>query len=347
MKIKNLSSLLLSSLVICSCSQPTAITLRDNSETKNPVVSDTSTTPSSTDKAKEEALVTNNVQLTQKINGIDNPIGPENIESVEVAGKIINVSDIKIVKSTFSTKADTNTLGLEYLGNGNFKLSSNSELSKLNSLVLKFNLLNSKNPLILPLLKGFADNIRASYDPSTGNLFGGTLNKDGLIDKNKPVFSSDGNKFTIQEAEGKESVFDTGILVKSQELPKPEQEKSLSLEAKSESYKKVENNTKPVNSFSSYVGLWVFSGFGQKIVVNVTDLGKGAFSAKTKIDKEYSANGDYAEGAESITAKASGLVFDLKLVGNNQLKLTLKESKIKQVASFNGISVNLDRVNRE
>lgn len=348
---------LASSICISNCANPS--TLKQNDKIDN-TTKKTDVDVSTIKKEEKITLKETNIQFTQKIDGVDNPIAPENITSVEIGNKIIEAKDIKIVINKFNTKAVNDDITVNYLGSGRFKFNFKSEnLAKFDNSSVKFNLAKFKKTVEVPLLKGILDNnIRMSYDSSTNKTSGGIADKDGSIDKTKPIFNIENDKFILQEFDGKETIFG------SKDFIKPESTSIKPQNTINEQIEKVNKAVPPPNPFYPYVGSWAFdftaSGFGvpgyndlsgQRLTVTFIDLGNSKFKVIMKsfdlvgntVSDDFVNTGSYAD-LETVFVSVALIDWNIKLSGDNVLKATLKDTLMEKYRPYKGISFDLQRV---
>ena len=211
-----------------------------------------------------------------------------------------------------------------------------------------------------PLLKELIDNnLRLSYDPVKNKVFGAVSDKDGNIDKSKPIFNIENNKLIFQEFNGKESIYDI------KDFLKPEKITLQPKEYVNEQIEKLNKEIPPPSPFYPYVGSWAFNfsakafgipGYnetsGQRLTVTFIDLGNSKFKMVIKsfdlvgnaTSEDYPATGSYSNPSESIFASFGGNDWDIKLIGDNLLEAKLKFSLIPQYKPFQGFMFSLPRV---
>jgi hypothetical protein len=346
-------SFLLCSIYVSSCTTPSNVKNIDTTKKSEKIVVE----------SKEESinsLKETNVQFTQKIDGIDNPIAPEDIKSIEINDKIIDIKNIKISTEKFTTKATSEENFIQYLGSGKFKFNLVG-LKILNSknTTIKFNLASNKL-VSFPLLKDiFDNNIRISYDSSNNKVYGGIFNNDGSINKTKPIFFIENNKLIVQESDGKETVFD------SKDFTKPEKVSNMNQKHVDGQIEKINTSVNTPSPFYPYVGSWKIDflakdfnipGYNneskQRLTVTFNDLGNLKFKSLTKsfdvsgsaVSADYTSEGSYTAPIESFVAFIAGSDWEVKLIGENLLSAKLKATLLTQYKPFIGFTFQLTRV---
>jgi len=346
-------SFLLSSMYVSSCTTPSNVKSIETTKKSESVVVE----------SKEESinsLKETNIQFTQKIDGIDNPITPEDIKSIEIDNKIIDIKSIDISTTKFTTKAIEEGRFIQYLGSGKFKFNL-AGLTILNSksTILKFNLASSRS-VSFPLLKDiFENNIRISYDSSNNRVYGGIFNNDGSINKTKPIFFIENNKLILQESNGKETIFD------SKDFTKPEKVSNMNQKHVDGQIEKINTSINTPSPFYPYVGSWKIDflakdfnipGYNnqskQRLTVTFNDLGDSKFKSLTKsfdisgsaVSADYTSEGLYTSPIESFVAFIAGSDWEVKLIGENLLSAKLKATLLDQYKPFIGFTFQLTRV---
>lgn len=294
----------------------------------------------------------NTVTLSMKADGAANPVGPEDLTSVVVAGVTIPASEIQFKTSPFKTQAESSSdYQVAYEGAGKYHV-VNKKTGKVleNRALIVFNLVNAKDPMIVPVLQGILENnVKMTIDLATGNIFGGITRPDGTVDDTKAVFKigTDG-KMTVTEPGGKQSVFARNDS-SSTNLPDPENVVELTAEEVQAQLGSVAAEIPAAGPIVDYVGLWLYSGLGQKIISQLKDVGENKFSGSVTINgTAYSGLGDYnpAGKNETLTLKVAtdSMHIEIAKVGNNALTLTLKSTSNEQYKTFQNVPVNLQRV---
>ncbi|MFN8575468.1 MAG: hypothetical protein U0354_01300 [Candidatus Sericytochromatia bacterium] len=346
---KNLNFILASTLLLSSfaCTTPTN-TSTDKKDSTTVDNKNNSTTPSTNVQSNLSTKLT----FTQKQNGVENPVGPEDIKSIVVNGVTIPASEI-VIKSGFSTKAEASSdYQVTYEGAGKYTVLNKKTTQAIeNNAIIAFNLLNSKDPIALPILKGVLDgNLRITYDIATGTFFGGITKEDGTIDNTKPVFksSSDG-KLVITEPSGNQNTFDKAKLSESTNLPTPQKTVTLTKEEVQKQTEEVKANVSSESPIANYIGLWLYNGLGQKIILTLKDKGQNKFQASATVAGElYSGEGEYNPNGknDTLTLKVDKdqMHIEVAKVGDNALTLTLKSTSNQKLKPFQGAPVNLNRV---
>lgn len=339
--IKSLSLVLITAF-INGCTATTVVT-SPNTDTKTPTQNSSQATNPVTQNNSYS------VSLSSNMNGVENPIGPENLQSIQIDGVTIPASEIKF-GSGFSTKATSSDYEVTYEGAGKFSVVNKSTGKVLqNRALIIFNLLNSKTPLILPILQGiFENNIKMSIDLATGNIFGGVQKEDGTLDNTKPVFKigTDG-KLTISNPDGKQEVFSRND-ANSTNLPDPEKTVTVTTEELKKQFDEVVSQTSQTSAIANYVGFWLYEGLGQRIYLQIKDAGQNKFDASATVaGKKYTGQGTYNPTGknDTLTLKVPDdqMHIEMQLLGANALQLTLKSTSNNDVKTFVGVPVNLQR----
>lgn len=307
-----------------------------------------------TETTNDKVVTNQQIQmlLTAKKDGVENPIGPEDISSVVVGGVTIPASEIVIKSSPFATKAESNSeYQVVYEGAGKYNVvNQNTGKVLQNRALIVFNLLNAKSPAILPVLQGILENnIRMTMDFSTGNVYGGVSKEDGTIDDTKPVFKigTDG-KMTLTQPDGTQTVFSRND-ANATNLPDPEKTVTLSAEEVKKQVGEISGEIKADSPIVSYIGLWLYEGLGQKIIFQLRDSGQNKFDASATVaDKKYTGQGNYNPTGrnDTLTLKVAEdqMHIDVSPVGSNALTLTLKSTSSANLKTFQNVPVNLQRV---
>ncbi|MFN8672195.1 MAG: hypothetical protein U0457_08980 [Candidatus Sericytochromatia bacterium] len=354
-RVSKLVSLFLLSSIIVSCNAPTTI-MKDNNTNSNVVDNKTtskienSAIPNQATPVKLNKATT--ITFTQKEGKTENPIGPENISSVVVNGVTINSADIKIKTSSFTTKAvNSSDYEVTYEGAGKYSI-LNTKTGDIieNKAIIAFNLLNAKDPAIIPILSGVLDNnLKMTYDLASGSFYGGIKKEDGSIDNTKPVFkvNLDG-KLIISDPDGKQTTFDRKNLSTSTNTPDPEKTISVSKEEIKKQIDEVSNQVLPTSPIADYVGLWLYQGLGQKIILSMKDIGNSKFEASTTIlGEKYTGQSTYNADNNSeliLDVPQDSMKIKVVKIGNNSLQLSLLSTSNVKFKLFQGAPVNLNRV---
>jgi hypothetical protein len=334
-----ISSLTLSALVTMSCSMsPTNVTASDTSK-KSETVSNTNSKAVKIDK---EIKLT-----TVDKNGAVNPIVPENLASVEIGGKTIKAKDIKIVTGGFSTKALDNEIVVTY-DNGLFKISGDSIDEAAANLIIKFNLLNSKEPVLIPLLKALTEKkITASINSETGETVVGVL-KDGKLDTEQPavLYNQKDNSLVVYKADGTKDNYAVPT-----DLTKPTPADASKIKEELDKANAQLIAGEKLSAIAPLVGDWLYEGLGQSIVLKISDKGSGSFNAAVNVQgSDYAGVGSYkdsdkaTEGFNLASSFSGGsLKILIKQTGNNTSSLTLVDSSSTALNLFKGVPLDLKR----
>lgn len=319
-------------------------------------MSPTNVTASDTSKKSETVSNTNSKVLkidkeikltTVDKNGAVNPIVPENLASVEIGGKTIKAKDIKIVTGGFSTKALDNEIVVTY-DNGLFKISGDSIDEAAANLIIKFNLLNSKEPVLIPLLKALTEKkITASINSETGETVVGVL-KDGKLDTEQPavLYNQKDNSLVVYKADGTK---DNYAVPTDLTKPTPADASKIKEELDKANAQLVAGEK--LSAIAPLVGDWLYEGLGQSIVLKISDKGSGAFNAGVNVQgSDYVGVGSYkdsdkaTEGFNLASSFSGGsLKILIKQTGNNTSSLTLVDSSSTALNLFKGVPLDLKR----
>jgi hypothetical protein len=312
--------------------------------------------PNSTGALKERLML-----ISHKVNGIDNPLTPDNINSIEIISKGINQSikniDIKQNKNLYKIKADGIDISITFDGSGNFIIKFNTEVKDLE---LKFNLKDIAEPAIIPLLSGLNENnLRAVIETGPDGkltLAGGIKKDNGELDDSKVMFTvgrdengkllisilkPDGNKESYFLDKLEENIKNGGLI--SPDLV----EKIADLLAEK---KKIEDKVQKLSAMAAYVGDWIYQAQGRELIVNIIDQGNSSFSGNLKIDgKDYPGSGTYLPEANNEFLYIDSIYnnskarMKIELLSPNTLGLTLVEATDKDLLIYKGIKLPLNR----
>lgn len=293
-----------------------------------------------------------NLTLTQKDGEAANPIGPEDLTSIMIDGVTVPASDITFEKSPFTVQADTGSdYQVAYQGAGKYTVVNKTTGKVLqNRSLIIFNLLNAKDPLVVPVIQGILENkIKMTIDLSTGKIYGGVQKDDGTLDDTKAVFTigTDG-KMTVTEPTGKQSVF-TRNDASSTNLPEPDTVVDLTADEVRQQVASVSTEVPATSAIADYVGLWLYQGLGQKIIVQMKDLASSSFEASVTVNGTlYAGQGSYDPLGknETLTLKVptDEMNVNIAKVGNNALTYTLVSTSNQNYKVFQNVPVNLQRV---
>jgi hypothetical protein len=342
--IKSASLLVLSSMIITQlgCSTPSANT---NGTTNN--------TTNTEAKATMQTLL-----LTQKDDkGLSSPILPEDIESININGKVYSSSDINLGKGEagFSIKAE-GAIKLSYK-NGRFVLEGVSGDSVLN---ISFKLKGSSNSIILPnsTLAKLTGDIRVEVTKdSSGNItgFSGGINKDGQLDTTKPVFQYDSvnKKLIILSSSGSKITYDLDD-VKTEVKVETKVEEKIS-EPEKEIKKVSENISKP-SPVTPFVGAWKSSILTAKVKLVLRPSGSSNIGYTASIDSSlpsfkgsFSGSASFTETSNvnkldiASTMNGKSIKGNISLTGDNSLTLNITETDVAEIKTYLNLPVTLER----
>lgn len=308
----------------------------------------------STQKSEEKVI---QFRLTQDIIGLEAPISAKDISSVEINGEVIKGSDINT--DSFTTKARTSTR-VTSLNSADLKIflapPDTAPPDTLKNIVIKFNLANAKDPLVLNLIGDLFNPRLIKITYKNGKYYGGIGKDDGTIDENKITFSQEGNTLLINDpASGKQITFDTQALGKNTNV-KPIDEKPLTSEALLKISQDIAARSGGlVSGIVPYVGTWKFTGFGKNLEINILNISKGNFSINVNLDgTDYTGSGNYDSTLKDIKQinfkstvqkndKIVNVEVKLELSGTNNLNLTLISADDKDLQNVINIPFLLSR----
>jgi hypothetical protein len=300
---------------------------------------------------KEEVKVIQ-FRLTQDILGLESPITINEISSVEINGEVIKGSDIKT--DNFSTKA-VPSLNITSANSADLNISF-SDKQALKDIVVKFNLVNAKDPLVLKLIGDLYNPGKIKITYKDGKYYGGIDKGDGTIDETKITFNQDGNKLVITDpSTNKQITFDTQELEKTTNV-KPKDEKTLTREDILKISKDVASQSGGlVSGILPFVGAWTFSGFGKNFELSLLNLSRGIFSLNVNIEgTDYTGSGVYDPVLKDIRElnfkttvprndKLVKIEAKIELKGTNNLTFTLISADDTDLQNFKNVPFLLSR----
>jgi hypothetical protein len=345
-KTIKISALTLSMLFVLSCNTPTkSIIFPENTlKTDNKL--------SASDKKNQIKEITFN--LTNNVLGIESAITPKDISSVEINGKVIKGSEIVIKSAGLYTKAASDDNVVTYdQQNNRIVIKQDSDLKNI---IIKFNLVNAKDPLVLNLVSQLYndDNFKITFKDN--KYIGGIDKGSGIIDENKVTFIQEGNKLIINDPVTKKQItFDTKELEKTTNV-KPKDERDITTEDLLKISSDIAKNTGGLNSaIFPYVGFWKYEGFGKNIEMSFLNSSKGNYSVNLKIDgNDYIGTGTYDVNLQSIRElnfsttfskqnKTINISIKLSLIGFNNLNATLTSTDDPELGQYKDIPFTLSR----
>ncbi len=308
-------------------------------------------------EAPVTATLTTDVILTQKSGGVENPITPEQIQSIQVGNRVVQKSDIEIVKGDFKTQMDDNSeFKVQYVMDANGELNVGvfrllSQFGAFGKVEVTYTV-NGETKTI-SFVAGSdttgasdADNLRITVNED-GTLVGGVANADGTLDDSKPKFKTTTDQKLEVIADGKKTTFDLSAAADTEAELKAESTTDASEEDKAAI------TSAPISPINLYVGNWKANLLGKEIRANIQDAGSGSVTGTATVDgSTYSASANYATSATNserldITAGTDAgatLKFEASIQQQNELVLTLKDAGgDARFASFVNIPVTLQR----
>ena len=310
-------------------------------------------------KSSSEATATveNSFLLTQKDSkGVVNPIVPEDIESFTINGQVIKSSEIQINKELFSVKDSTDTKGTSGTSvsfrRGRFTLETKPNPN------ISFKIKNTVNSVIIPNkdITKAKGNLRVEVSrDNSGEVTGfiGGTDKDGLIDNSQGVFSLDlgAKTFTVIQPEGNKTEYSFKDLNSGIDKEKKKEKSVKANEVKT----LTENVVKP-SPVAPFVGNWKYSLLGIKVGLTVRDSGSGKIGYSSSIENttptykgSFSGIADYSTNSSVNSLDISSLINNksikgnIRLSGDNSLTLVLTSTDEKEVKTFVGMPVTLER----
>lgn len=302
----------------------------------------------------QAAVLKTDFILTQKVNGIENPMTPERIKSIKIDGKIVAASEIEIVKGDFTTQQAGGDLQIQYVldQNGNLNVGVFRILSRL-GIIGKIEIAYQDGDQVKTFSfslnsaqtgAGNEQNLRLTVQ-ADGTIVGGIAAADGTLDKEKPVFRTTlDNKLEILNLDGSTEIFD--LSQGNFDSPQGQTQKDNERE---DLFKQVD----AISAINLFVGNWFADLLGKQIKVKFSDGGNGQVSGVAMLDgKSYSANGTYELNASqprrlSLKGSAAGsatVSFDVNLSGANSMTLTLTDANGEAaLVPLVGLSFNLSR----
>ncbi len=303
---------------------------------------------------QQTAVLETDFILTQKSDGVENPITPERIQSIQIDGKTVSSSEIQIVKGDFATQQSGGDLQVQYVldQNGNINVGVFRILSRLGAIgKVTVTYLDGDQSKTFSFSAnanqtgaGKKQNLRLTVQ-ADGTLVGGVAAADGTLDKDKPVFRTTAEqKLEVLSPDGSIEVFD---LTQGQ-FDAPQKQTQTGNE-RDELLKEVGS----ISTINLFVGNWFADLLGKKIKIKVRDGGGGSINGTASLDgKSYSAKGTYEVSASqpnnlALKGSAAGsadVSFDVKLSGANSMTLTLTDANGETVLEpLVGLSFSLNR----
>ena len=299
-------------------------------------------------------VVQSDVILTQESQGVENPITPEQIQSIKIGDRMVSQSQIQIVKGDFTTQQlNGDDLEVQYVWDtsGGVNVGVFRFLSRFGSIgkvEITYEVDGQTKTFSFVAGEGTTgaaaqDDLRITVK-SDGTLVGGVAGADGSLDQNKPRFKTTADqKLEVFNGDTK-TVFDLNAAGGSDGEVTAESTAAASEE------EKAGLTVDPVSPISLFVGKWKANLLGREIKATVRDGGSGRVDGSATVDgKPYSASGDYTARTNTeleITGSSGDttLKFKAQLTTNNVLTLSLTDAGgVADLQPFVGIPVNLQR----
>lgn len=310
--------------------------------------------PSTSEQTPVTETVETELILTEEVNGVENPITPEQMDSIEVDGQVIAQDDIEIVTGDFSTqqaraeasaKAKYEARTIAGIKQSILKISRLKKNAKIKSLLIKFRSRSGENHDIQiarleELLKKQKDKAFRIKVKQNGTVVGGSAKNDGSLDEQETKFKANKEKIEIFE-KGEKKTFSLTGEGSAESTEQATEEEQAELEA---------NALSPIALF---VGKWRAELLGKSVLAELSDEGNGRIGGTATVDgQSYSASADYTMSAgqtselEVVAQNPLGgtLTFQANVEQQNTLTLKLIDADNNpQVTPFLNIPVSLKR----
>lgn len=279
-------------------------------------------TPSTDTQNTANLTASTDIIFTQQIQGIENPITPEQIQSIKVGDHIIQRNEIEIVTGDFTTQqAKEGEFKVQYLweANGSLNVGVFRFLSQFGDIgKIEITYLKDGKPVTISFLAGSkttgaaeGENLRITVKED-GTLEGGIANPDGSLNPNRPKFKTTlDQKIEFIQSNNAKTIFNLGLA--------PDTEADLKEESTGEATAEEKENIKAQNisPINLFVGNWQANLLGKLIRANLSDLGNGKVTGTAEVDgQSYTASGNYSLSASQPTR--------LELTGKGPTGQTLK-----------------------
>lgn len=320
----------------------------------------TSTPGTSTPGIEENTTksASSDIILTQRIQGVENPITPEQIQSIKVGNRVIQRNEIEVVTGDFSTQQATDDeLKIQYLwkSNGSLNVGVFRFLSQFGAIgKVEITYLKDGKPVTVSFMAGGqttgaapGESLRITVNED-GTLEGGIANPDGTLKGDRPKFKTTSDqKIEFIQPDNKKQVFDLGVA--------PDTEADLKAESTGEASDEEKEGiqAESISPISLFVGNWEANLLGKMIRANLSDLGNGKVTGTAEVDgQSYSASGDYNTSASQPTRleltgtgpSGQSLKFQANLLQKNILTLKMTDAGgIADLQAFVNVPVPLKR----
>jgi hypothetical protein len=315
--------------------------------------------PSTSEQTPATQTVGTELILTEQVNGIENPITPEQIESIEIDGKVINKNEIEItsgdfktqqadgqdVTATYSIRVNASNIRRAILTLSHQGILSDAEKEKFLNILIKFrsrsgNMREINLMRLAKILSKKAQQTLRVQANEDGSAVGGFANDDGSFEDSEPKFKATKETFEIFTDGQKETFSNTG------------EGDSESSEAATEE-EQAELNVDAISPIALFVGKWRADLLGKSVLADLSDEGNGRIGGTATVDgKSYSASASYTMSAgqpsqlEVVGKNPLGgsLTFQASVEQQNTLTLKLIDANNDpQITPFLNIPVSLKR----
>lgn len=319
--------------------------------------------PGQSDAVQLEDDVTMDLILTEEVEGVENPITPEQIESVEVDGEVVTTSEIDVETGAFATaqvsakkrltvKSSAIKKGGRTLPILNIKKMKPLQSAFARNVKIKFKsrLGGSRDILILRLqeLRELEKQRRLRIlAKQNGEVVGGASDDDGQLDPRVLRFKMNlKNRFELLKERQR--------LVFNPEAPPSEtgeeQEESSAPVTDEETQ---EFEVQSISPIAAFVGNWRANLLGKSILASLSDEGNGRIGGTATVDgQSFSAAAEYTlsestpDTLQVVAQSPTGtsLTFEASVQEQNTLTLKLVDAgNDPQITPFLNIPVALKR----
>lgn len=169
---------------------------------------------------------------------------------------------------------------------------SSKRFNSINNVLLQFNLLNSTDPIVIPVIAnlfGGNTSIKTIVNRDTGEITIIQLDKDGKTDPKMPSVILKGDKLSIISNE------------KKVDFNMKTDEKVVNPVSDVDNKNLQQTVDAKLPSITSMLGTWKFSGLGQEIVLSISPEADNKFSSSaTILGKKYSGIGSSSSSSPSV-----------------------------------------------
>lgn len=310
--------------------------------------------PSTSEQTPVTETVETELILTEEVDGVENPITPEQIESIEIDDQVIAKSEIEIATGDFSTqqadakaalKAKYEARNVAGTKQSILKLSRLKTSAEIKSFLIKFKsrsgeLRNIQIARLEKLLRKRPGRVYRAKVNQDGTVVGGSANDDGSLDGAEPKFKTTGDQIIIFD-EGKKETFSLTGEGSAESTEQATEEEQAELEAEA------------LSPIALFVGKWRADLLGKSVLADLSDEGNGRIGGTATVDgQSYSASASYTMSAgqpselEVVAQNPLGgtLTFQANVEQQNTLTLKLIDAgNNPQVTPFLNIPVSLKR----